>query len=264
MREALDALKMPSLVKTTGSKGLHVYVPIVRGPVQKEVWTFAKALAQELARAPSRRSSPPSTASPSGRAGACSSTTTRTRGAGRWRRSTRCGRGPRRRVSTPVTWEEVEQGVRIEDFTVQERARARREARRSLEAAPRRARPLRSPAIPLTACSFATSTSIFLRDLIAQEPPPSEVARVCSVCRDDRVDRFTPRLSALPSLLRPGDLLVVNNTRVFPARLLGRRVPSGGAVECLLVVGAVLDSESRWPDQTRRALGGAWCIRARN
>ena len=49
VREALDALKMPSLVKTTGSKGLHVYVPIVRGPEQKDVWTFAKALAQELA-----------------------------------------------------------------------------------------------------------------------------------------------------------------------------------------------------------------------
>ena len=49
MREALDTLKMPSVVKTTGSKGLHVYVPIVRGPVQKQVWTFAKALAQELA-----------------------------------------------------------------------------------------------------------------------------------------------------------------------------------------------------------------------
>src|SRR6266542_6071653 len=49
VREALDALKIPSLVKTTGSKGLHVYVPIVRGPLQKEVWTFAKALAHELA-----------------------------------------------------------------------------------------------------------------------------------------------------------------------------------------------------------------------
>jgi S-adenosylmethionine:tRNA ribosyltransferase-isomerase len=35
--------------------------------------------------------------------------------------------------------------------------------------------------------------------------------------------------------LREGDLLVVNNTRVFPARLLGERVPSGGAVECLLL-----------------------------
>ena len=49
VREALDTLKMPSVVKTTGSKGLHVYTPIVRGPVQKQVWTFAKALGQELA-----------------------------------------------------------------------------------------------------------------------------------------------------------------------------------------------------------------------
>jgi S-adenosylmethionine:tRNA ribosyltransferase-isomerase len=43
------------------------------------------------------------------------------------------------------------------------------------------------------------------------------------------------RISALPLLLEPGDLLVVNDTRVFPARLFGHRVPSGGAVECLLV-----------------------------
>lgn len=50
-------------------------------------------------------------------------------------------------------------------------------------------------------------------------------------------------VTALPDLLRPGDLLVVNNSRVFPARLLGRRVPSGGAVECLLV--ARLDDD-RW------------------
>ena len=34
--------------------------------------------------------------------------------------------------------------------------------------------------------------------------------------------------------MRAGDLLVVNDTRVFAARLLGHRVPSGGAVECLL------------------------------
>ena len=39
----------------------------------------------------------------------------------------------------------------------------------------------------------------------------------------------------LPDLLAPGDLLVVNDTRVFPARLLGRREPTGGAVECLLL-----------------------------
>ena len=49
VRDALDVLEMPSLVKTSGSKGMHVYVPIVRGPAQKQVWTFAKVLAQELA-----------------------------------------------------------------------------------------------------------------------------------------------------------------------------------------------------------------------
>src|SRR5687768_13392573 len=49
VRDALHTLKMRPVVKTTGSKGLHLYVPIVRDPVQKEVWTFAKALAVELA-----------------------------------------------------------------------------------------------------------------------------------------------------------------------------------------------------------------------
>src|SRR3712207_6567641 len=39
----------------------------------------------------------------------------------------------------------------------------------------------------------------------------------------------------LPDLLTPGDVLVVNDTRVFPARLLGRRLPGGGAAECFLI-----------------------------
>jgi S-adenosylmethionine:tRNA ribosyltransferase-isomerase len=55
-------------------------------------------------------------------------------------------------------------------------------------------------------------------------------------------------VSRLAEYLREGDLLVVNDTRVFPARLLGARVPSGGAVECFLL--AHLDdkapSEGRW------------------
>jgi bifunctional non-homologous end joining protein LigD len=49
VHEALEALRMPSYAKTSGSKGIHVYVPIARGPRQKEVWTFAKALAKALA-----------------------------------------------------------------------------------------------------------------------------------------------------------------------------------------------------------------------
>jgi bifunctional non-homologous end joining protein LigD len=44
----LRGIGMTPFVKTSGSKGLHVYVPIVRGPLQKDVWTFAKTVAVEL------------------------------------------------------------------------------------------------------------------------------------------------------------------------------------------------------------------------
>src|SRR5687768_17920286 len=54
------------------------------------------------------------------------------------------------------------------------------------------------------------------------------------------LDRATGRVShhrffELASLLRPGDVIVVNDTRVFPARLIGVRLPGGGAAECFLV-----------------------------
>jgi bifunctional non-homologous end joining protein LigD len=49
VRDALDRLKMPSYPKTSGSKGIHVYVPLKRGPTQKDVWTFTKAFAMTLA-----------------------------------------------------------------------------------------------------------------------------------------------------------------------------------------------------------------------
>jgi S-adenosylmethionine:tRNA ribosyltransferase-isomerase len=70
---------------------------------------------------------------------------------------------------------------------------------------------------------------------IAQQPAPERGgARLLHLPRES--GPLAHRLVAdLPALLRPGDLLVVNDTRVFPARLLGRRVPSGGAVECLLI-----------------------------
>jgi S-adenosylmethionine:tRNA ribosyltransferase-isomerase len=72
-------------------------------------------------------------------------------------------------------------------------------------------------------------------ELIAQEPSAQR-----GESRLLQLDRRTGRIlhgviSDLPHVLREGDLVVVNNTRVFPARLLGRRVPSGGAVECLLI-----------------------------
>src|SRR5215470_8586094 len=45
----LDDLGMPNLAKTTGSRGIHVYVPIVRGPTQKHVWQVTKTIADQLA-----------------------------------------------------------------------------------------------------------------------------------------------------------------------------------------------------------------------
>jgi bifunctional non-homologous end joining protein LigD len=50
LRGAVEELGMRPPVKTSGSEGLHLYVPIVRGPVQKKVRGFAKRLAQELER----------------------------------------------------------------------------------------------------------------------------------------------------------------------------------------------------------------------
>lgn len=72
-------------------------------------------------------------------------------------------------------------------------------------------------------------------ELIAQE-----ALRSRSKSRLLHLDRNTGRrthgrVSDLPSFLRPGDLLVVNNSKVFPARIFGRRDPSGGRVECLLL-----------------------------
>jgi len=72
-------------------------------------------------------------------------------------------------------------------------------------------------------------------DLIAQEPSADRAAARLLHLRRDTGSVSHSTVSALPDLLRAGDLVVVNDTRVFPARLLGHRVPSGGAVECLLV-----------------------------
>jgi S-adenosylmethionine:tRNA ribosyltransferase-isomerase len=72
-------------------------------------------------------------------------------------------------------------------------------------------------------------------DLVAQEPPAERGAsRLLHL--DRAAGTFVDcRFADLPALLRGGDLLVLNDTRVFPARLLGTRLPGGGAVECLLV-----------------------------
>jgi bifunctional non-homologous end joining protein LigD len=117
VRDALKTLKIPSFVKTTGSKGLHVYVPIVRGSTQKEAWTFAKALAEELAaRNPALITAEYRVAKrPHGRV----LVDYNQNAWGRTLASIYSVRPrPEATVSMPVTWKEVERGVRIEDFTV--------------------------------------------------------------------------------------------------------------------------------------------------
>src|SRR6188768_534019 len=70
------------------------------------------------------------------------------------------------------------------------------------------------------------------QDLIAQRPvSPRDSARLLDVTQDDLHDRT---VRDLPSLLKAGDLLVFNDTKVIPARLLGTRA-SGGKVEALLI-----------------------------
>ncbi|MFN7133767.1 MAG: DNA primase small subunit domain-containing protein, partial [Myxococcales bacterium] len=117
VRELLEALGMPVFVKTTGSKGMHLYVPIVRGPTQKQVWTFAKAFALEVERrAPELVTAVYEVARrPRGRvlvdynqnrSGSTLASVYSVRPR------------PKATVSTPVTWDEVEAGVEIDDFTV--------------------------------------------------------------------------------------------------------------------------------------------------
>jgi bifunctional non-homologous end joining protein LigD len=125
VREALDVLKIKSYPKTTGSKGIHIYVPIVRGPVQKEVWMFAKELARLLAaRNPKLITAEYKVAK---RPKNHVLVDYNQNAWGRTLASVYSVRPkPHATVSTPVTWEEVERGFKMEDFridNVRERAR---------------------------------------------------------------------------------------------------------------------------------------------
>ena len=84
------------------------------------------------------------------------------------------------------------------------------------------------------------------RDRIAQHPArPRDAARLLHVARDGLADRM---VRDLPAQLRPGDVLVVNDTRVIPAQLVARR----GAAR----IGITLDqprADGRWHALARNA-----------
>src|SRR5437868_5325566 len=117
LHQALDSLGMPNFAKTTGSKGIHIYVPIVRGPVQKDVWSVAKALAANLeSRYPKLLTAEYKIAKrPAGRV----LVDYNQNAWGHTLASIYSVRPkPRAPVSTPVTWDEVARGIEIADFRV--------------------------------------------------------------------------------------------------------------------------------------------------
>ena len=115
LREGLESLKMPCYAKTTGSKGIHVYVPIERGPTQKQVWGFAKEFSHALAaQAPQLVTAVYKVSKrPKGRV----LVDYNQNAWGRTLASIYSVRPrPKATVSTPVKWSEVERGISIDDF----------------------------------------------------------------------------------------------------------------------------------------------------
>lgn len=115
LHDALASLKMPAYAKTTGSKGIHIYVPIERGPTQKQVWGFAKEFSHAAAaQAPNLLTAVYKVAKrPKGRV----LVDYNQNAWGRTLASIYSVR-PRQKatVSTPVKWSELEHGVMLEDF----------------------------------------------------------------------------------------------------------------------------------------------------
>ena len=98
-------------------------------------------------------------------------------------------------------------------------------------------------------------------DRIAQHPPSVRGTSRMMVLARETGETTTTTVADLPSWLRAGDVLVLNDTRVFPARLLGRRLPGGGRLECLLVErlgaqGAGLTAQG--PRPSEHADGDVW------
>lgn len=115
VREALTGMDMPCFAKTTGSRGIHIYVPIVRGPTQKQVWSFAKqfALSMELLYPKLLTAVYRVADRPKGRV----MIDYNQNAWGRTLASVYSVRPtPAATVSAPVTWKEVEQGIEIGDF----------------------------------------------------------------------------------------------------------------------------------------------------
>ncbi len=117
LRDALVALGMTPYAKTSGSKGIHVYVAIRRGPLQKDVWRFAKALAFSLEKLHPEVITAEYTIAkrPQGRV----LVDYNQNAWGRTLASIYSVRPrPRATVSTPIAWEEIEGGCEIDAYRI--------------------------------------------------------------------------------------------------------------------------------------------------
>jgi S-adenosylmethionine:tRNA ribosyltransferase-isomerase len=94
-------------------------------------------------------------------------------------------------------------------------------------------------------------------ELIAQDPPPQRGGSRLLVLSRKTGEVQDETFANLGHHLRAGDLIVVNNTKVFPARLRGRRDPSGGEVECLLIR-KLPTPNAQAPNEERDELVGSW------
>ena len=81
------------------------------------------------------------------------------------------------------------------------------------------------------------------QELIAQTPLPQRDSSRLLVLDRDSGALFHRHFTDLPEYLEPGDTLVLNDSRVIPARLLGHRDPTGGAAELLLLKE---EGENKW------------------
>lgn len=117
LRDELNALKIESYPKTTGSRGIHIYIPIRRGPLQKEVWTFAKAFS--IAAAQKHPKILTSEYRVAKRSPNRILVDYNQNAWGRTLASVYSVRPqPHAPVSAPVTWDEVEKGIEIADFRI--------------------------------------------------------------------------------------------------------------------------------------------------
>ncbi|MDQ2712040.1 MAG: non-homologous end-joining DNA ligase [Acidobacteriota bacterium] len=117
VRAYLKERRVSSYPKTTGSRGIHIYVAIEGGPLQKEVWRVAKAIAIELAKQyPDAITSEYKVAQrPAGRV----LVDYNQNAWGRTLASVYSVRPkPEASVSAPVSWEEIEHGLELDQLTM--------------------------------------------------------------------------------------------------------------------------------------------------